>query len=185
MKRLLACLMLCVATLASPLLQAGQAPVDWRIALLSQDRCLNLYRQSTKERVNACYWYKRTGLDAVGYAKANYILRDAEERVQTRMDVKLLDVLFLIQQWLIAEGRNSDIHVLSGFRTPAHNKRLEASAKDSQHLHGKAADIFIPGLKTNLLAAMSRVIGVGGVGIYPVKNFVHVDTGNVRVWVYR
>ncbi|MHD0644713.1 YcbK family protein [Pseudomonas aeruginosa] len=158
---------------------------DWRMDLLNQDRCLTLYRQASKETANFCYWRKGQGLDQTGYQKANYILRDVEYRYMGQMDVRLLDVLFLIQQWLRQEGRRSDIHILSGIRTPAHNAVLEGAAKNSEHMHGKAADIFIPGLKTNLLAVMTRIIGVGGVGIYPVKNFVHVDTGNVRVWVYR
>ena len=166
--------------LASPgVVHAGQ---DWRSDLLQQDRCLSLERQSTGEKTRFCYWRHLRGLDDVGYAKANWILRDAQYKAVSPIDPNLLDVLFLIQQWLIMEGRPSDIKILSGYRTPSHNAKLDGAAKNSMHLHGKAADIYIPGVDTKLLAAMGRIIGVGGVGIYVNRHFVHVDTGNVRLW---
>lgn len=98
------------------------------------------------------------------------------------MDRHLLDALFLIQQWLKLEGRPYKIHILSGYRTPEHNRKLAGAASRSMHMEGKAVDLFIPGVSPQLLAAMSRIIGTGGVGIYVRRNFVHVDTGRVRVW---
>ncbi|WP_232968491.1 YcbK family protein [Pseudomonas putida] len=156
---------------------------DWRDNLLNQDRCLTLHRPETKEVSNFCYWRKGTGIDVAGYKKANWILRDWQDNQQTVMDIHLLNTLFLMQKWLIIEGRSGEIRILSGYRTPRHNARLDGAAKQSQHMKGKAADIYIPAVSTRLLAAMSRLIGVGGVGIYPKKNYVHVDTAGVRTWV--
>lgn len=113
---------------------------------------------------------------------ANWMLRDVDYNSVVYMDPGLLDTLFVIQQWLIIEGRNGEIKVLSGYRTPEHNKRTKGSAKNSQHMRGTAADLHVPGVSTKLLAAMGRVIGAGGVGIYIKNNFVHVDTAGVRVW---
>lgn len=155
---------------------------DWKDNLLDQDRCLTLYRVSSKENSTFCYWRKGFGYDRTGYAKANWILRDVTYRTQVAMDPQLLDTLFIIQQWLILEGRSGEIRVLSGYRTPENNRRTKGSARQSQHMQGTAADIHVPGVSTKLLAAMSRIIGVGGVGIYIEKNFVHVDTAGVRVW---
>ena len=172
--------LLAVVSLSTPA-EAG----DWRQNILDNDRCLTLHRPETKEVGRFCYWRKNTGIDVQGYRKANWILRDWQDNKQVVMDIHLLNTLYVMQQWLIIEGRSGEIHVLSGYRTPGHNARLDGAAKQSQHLNGKAADIYIPAVSTKLLAAMSRLIGVGGVGIYPNKNYVHVDTGNVRTWVKR
>lgn len=158
---------------------------DWKARLLNQDRCLTLHRPETREVSTFCYWLKKTGYNVEGYRKANWVLRDWQDNKQVMMDNHLLDTLFLMQQWLILEGRSGRIDILSGYRTPSHNARLDGAAKQSQHMNGKAADIYIPAVSTRLLAAMSRIIGSGGVGIYLKKNYVHVDTANVRVWVTR
>jgi uncharacterized protein YcbK (DUF882 family) len=176
--------LLCLAASASLLPSLSHAQ-DWKTRLLNQDRCLTLHRPETKEVSTFCYWLKQTGYNVEGYRKANWVLRDWQDNKQVMMDNHLLDTLFLMQQWLILEGRSGRIDILSGYRTPAHNARLDGAAKQSQHMNGKAADIYIPAVSTRLLAAMSRIIGSGGVGIYLKKNYVHVDTANVRVWVTR
>jgi uncharacterized protein YcbK (DUF882 family) len=173
---LLACLQL---TLPS---QAEAATLDWKDNLLNQDRCLTLTRVKSKETRTFCYWRKATGYDRRGYDVANWMLRDVDYNAVVFMDPHLLDTLFIIQQWLILEGRRGEIQVLSGYRTPEHNARTRGSAKNSQHMRGKATDLHVPGVSTKLLAAMGRVIGAGGVGIYIKNNFVHVDTAGVRVW---
>ncbi|WP_134619843.1 YcbK family protein, partial [Pseudomonas aeruginosa] len=98
-------------------------------------------------------------------------------------DPHLLDVLFIMQVWLQAYGQPSDIQILSGYRTPEHNGRLEGAAKNSLHMQGRAADIHIPGMSTQVLANMGKMIAVGGVGLYPSRGFIHVDTGSLRSWV--
>jgi uncharacterized protein YcbK (DUF882 family) len=66
----------------------------------------------------------------------------------------------------------------SGYRTPAHNKKVNG-AKNSQHLYAKAADINAEGYTPVALATViERLIASGkmkqgGIGIY--KNFVHYD----------
>lgn len=160
----------------------ADANADWRFALLQQDRCLDLKRPQSGESAQFCYWREKTGLDRFGYKKANHILRDVKYKSTVNMDPRLLDVLFIIQQWLILEGRSSEIHILSGYRTAKHNSTLKGAARNSFHVKAQAADIYIPGISTQLLAAMGRVIGAGGVGIYISNNFVHIDTGNIRIW---
>lgn len=149
---------------------------------LQQDRCLSLYRPQSGQRETFCYWRLHGGFQKEGYLKAVSILRDVEYNTAHVIDPNLLDVLFLIQTWLKHEGRPSEIQILSGYRTPAHNFRLEGAAKQSLHMQGKAADIYIEGLSTQVLALMSRYVGAGGVGVYLDKNFIHVDTGSVRQW---
>lgn len=170
------------AALAADSVLAGDPGGDWRAKLLDQDRTLSLYRPSTKERQVFCYWKKGAGYQKPGYLEATWILRDAAYDKQAFIDPHLLDTLWLIQAWLSIEGRNPEVQVLSGYRTPEHNFRLEGAAKQSLHMQGKAADIHVPGVTTKLLAAMSMMIAAGGVGIYPDRGFIHVDTGRIRTW---
>lgn len=61
--------------------------------------------------------------------------------------------------------------------------RPHARRKGSQHIHCKAADIRVPGVKKSDLARFAKTIpGVGGVGTYCGKGIVHVDVGRKRTW---
>lgn len=80
------------------------------------------------------------------------------------------------------EGR--PIRIVSGYRSPAYNAaRARASvgvAKDSQHIHGRAADIAVDGMAPSdvwrvlmQLSASGKVPQLGGAGVY--RGWVHVD----------
>lgn len=81
----------------------------------------------------------------------------------SRMDPKLIDCLYLIQGWLRAKGKPYVIHILSGYRTSAHNRKLEreGAAKNSLHMRAMAADIRIPGVSARDIAQLAKAIGVG------------------------
>ena len=63
-------------------------------------------------------------------------------------------------------------------------KKGGGQAKRSQHILGKAADITFPDVPVKVLRNSALVQEHGGVGYYPTSGipFVHVDTGNVRMW---
>lgn len=70
---------------------------------------------------------------------------------------------------------NEPIHVLSGVRCQFHNAKV-GGVKNSQHLEGTAADIYIDSLSPKHLADYIENhthIVFGGLGIYPT--FIHVD----------
>ena len=89
-----------------------------------------------------------------------------------------------------------DVH--SGFRTPAHNRRVQLAARDSRHQYGDAADVVVDangnGLfdRTDYRLVVSAVEAVermhpelsGGLGIYTSrrysKPYVHIDTRGVK-----
>lgn len=71
------------------------------------------------------------------------------------------------------------IHVLSGFRTPSHNKR-EGGAVRSMHLYGMAADVWSNHFTPQQVQDAFRQLGAGGIGVYP--NFIHGDVGPEREW---
>ena len=54
-------------------------------------------------------------------------------------------------------------------------------AERSQHLYGRAIDVYLP---TRLEDAMmaARTMRRGGVGWYPNSHFIHLDSGPVRNW---
>ncbi|MBD8614844.1 MULTISPECIES: YcbK family protein [Pseudomonas] len=174
--------MAAAATVVAEPLLAQPVPTDWRARLLDQDRILTLSRPQTKEKRTFCYWKKGYGYQKAGFMDGIWMLRDATYKKQNMIDPQLFDVLFQIQMWVRLEGRNSEMQVLSGYRTPEHNFRLEGAAKQSLHMQGKACDIHMPAVDTKLLAAMSMMIAAGGVGIYQDKGFIHVDTGRIRTW---
>ena len=51
-------------------------------------------------------------------------------------------------------------------------------------VHGHAIDIRVPGVTTVQLRNAALSVGGGGVGYYPVSQFVHVDVGPVRTWTF-
>ena len=74
------------------------------------------------------------------------------------------------------------VSITSAYRTPAHNAKA-GGARFSQHLYGRAADIRVPGVSVEDIAACAERLlpGRGGVGRYPAKagraaGWVHVDT---------
>jgi uncharacterized protein YcbK (DUF882 family) len=77
------------------------------------------------------------------------------------------------------------IFILSGYRTPAHNKKV-GGAPGSQHKKAKAGDLTTKTLtpkqlhkKIEALIAAGKMKN-GGLGLY--KTFVHYDIGPVRRW---
>lgn len=175
-----------VMGVAAPAVASQRRRQDWRAVVLNRDRWLHLYRPASKETVRV-YYYRRnqqTGRrwQAKPYFQICKLLRDVEYGQSIRMSPKLIDLLYIIQAYLKSNGKPYVIHITSGYRTPEHNKRLRGAASNSLHMQGLAADITVPGIPVSELSKLVRAIGVGGVGIYPRKNFVHVDVGRVRTW---
>lgn len=79
-----------------------------------------------------------------------------------------------------------EVRIISGFRAPKYNLMLEKKgrevAKSSEHTQGMAIDFFLPGVATRELYEWALAHHEGGVGFYPVSEFVHVDTGRKRTW---
>ena len=51
-------------------------------------------------------------------------------------------------------------------------------------MEGHAIDLRVPGVSTVTLRNAALSLHAGGVGYYPVSQFVHVDVGPVREWVF-
>lgn len=126
---------------------------------------------------------------------------------------RLVDKLELIGERLAALGKHSSLHVMSGFRTPQYNAlgvgALGGRARDSRHMYGDAADIFVDsdgnGVMDDLdgdgrvtvadgryLLALAEQVErshpdlIGGLSAYPANGvhgpFLHVARGHRARW---
>ncbi len=99
------------------------------------------------------------------------------------MDRRLFDQISQIQKLI---GTESEVVVISGYRSPATNSALRSHssgvAKKSFHMVGKAIDFRLDGIKLSTVREAALSLKAGGVGYYPGSNFVHIDTGTVRSW---
>ncbi len=149
--------------------------------LLSDRRSLRLMRGD--EQVHATYWTADGGYNRDEYLNICWLLRDVQADRVFPINHGLLDVLCGVQTWLARIGIDAPLRIHSGFRTPKTNQRTEGAALDSRHIVGRAVDIGVRGVSNVRLAGMASVLGRGGTGLYPGRNFVHVDTGDERIWI--
>ena len=116
-------------------------------------------------------------------AEAMRVLRDWRNGQEHVMDPRLFDTLHTIHDRLCA---TAPFQIISGYRSPTTNAMLhsqsEGVASHSQHMEGKASDVRIEGVELANLHKAALSVGAGGVGYYPVSNFVHVDVARVRQW---
>ncbi|MEM1297969.1 MAG: DUF882 domain-containing protein [Pseudomonadota bacterium] len=114
----------------------------------------------------------RTGVRALRWLFRDW--RDSDAAV--RVDIRLFDLLAGLQSSLTAiHDRPVRITLNSGYRTRARNARIEGAAPNSQHIHGKAADITLAGLAPAAVAEAAEVLRAPGLGRY--RTFTHVDVG--------
>jgi uncharacterized protein YcbK (DUF882 family) len=149
---------------------------------LSGDRTLSFYNTHTDEKLKATY-IRGSNFDKGALKDINHILRDFRTGDVHPIDLKLLDLLSELHD---KTGSKQPFQIISGYRSPKTNKMLNAEsggvAKRSMHLDGKAIDIRLADVKLHYLRAAAVEMKRGGVGMYTVSNFVHVDTGRVRYW---
>ncbi|MEX0955079.1 MAG: DUF882 domain-containing protein [Rhizobiaceae bacterium] len=150
----------------------------------AETRTLKLYFIHTKERAEITY--KRNGrYIGSGLDQINRFLRDWRRNEPTKMDPRLLDLVWEVYQ---ATGARDHINVVSAYRSPSTNSMLRSRsngvAKNSQHTLGKAIDFYIPGVNLATLRKAALKVQRGGVGYYPKSGspFVHLDVGSVRHW---
>jgi hypothetical protein len=79
-----------------------------------------------------------------------------------------------------------EVRIISGFRHPKYNLSLRKKGREvaasSEHTEAKAIDFFLPGVGTRTLYDWLLANHAGGVGFYPVSEFVHIDLGRKRTW---
>ncbi|NJM34331.1 MAG: DUF882 domain-containing protein [Rhodomicrobium sp.] len=149
-----------------------------------ETRRLRLKHHWTRESLDAVY---RIGdvYQPEAMAAIDRFMRDWRCDKTVAIDPKLIDRLYEIQQ---AIGEHRTIRVISAYRSEGYNASLLAAGRtvdpDSEHMLGRAVDIFVPGLNAERLRDVAESHGQGGVGYYAFSGprFVHVDTGPDRRW---
>jgi uncharacterized protein YcbK (DUF882 family) len=156
----------------------------YRASALGETRTLSMYNIHTKESLTVTF--KRDGkYDEAALKQLNTFMRDWRANKETNMDPALIDLIWTLHQQL---GSKEPVQLICGHRTAETNAALRkkggGQAKRSQHILGKAADITFPDVSVKTLRNSAVIQEHGGVGYYPTSGipFVHVDTGNVRMW---
>ena len=148
---------------------------------------LHLHHLHTGESLDVVYRVGDTYIPGA-LDKLNYFLRDHRTKDEKSYDPAEFDLLHSLMAKL---GRpNGVIDIVCGYRTPWSNRFLRTRsantgvAEHSQHMLAKAIDIRVPGVSTLKLRNAALSLHEGGVGYYPVSQFVHVDVGPVRQWSF-
>lgn len=126
--------------------------------------------------IEAEHWSE---VDIVEWPAPNFPPEELACRGSGRLQVEV-DLLLKLET-LREELGDRPLNVVSGYRTPAHNRAI-GGARRSLHLQGRAADIALVNHDGAAVEAAARRIGFGGIGRYPQRNFIHVDTGRRREW---
>jgi uncharacterized protein YcbK (DUF882 family) len=149
---------------------------------------LRMHHLHTGEDIDIVYRIGNTYIPEA-LDQLNHFLRDHRTEDVSSYDPKEFDVLSALMARL---GRpNGVIDIVCGYRTPESNNFLRSLGPDtgvaehSQHTLAKAIDIRVPGVSTRTLRNAALALHAGGVGFYPVSQFVHVDVGPIRTWSFR
>jgi len=161
-----------VPTPVAPARSASHAP-----------RWLKLHNIHTQEKLEAVYYEKGEYVpDAV--QALDKVLRDYRTGDVYSMHPELFDSLAALAA---KTETKSHFQIISGYRSPKTNAMLHQRsgevAKRSLHMDGKAIDLYLEDVALDRVRAAALDLKRGGVGYYPVSNFVHVDVGPVRRWV--
>ena len=143
---------------------------------------LSMEHQHTGAKLDVVYYEQGRYLnDAL--AEINFFLRDYHNNQIHKFDSALLDQLHDVKLLL---GMKKPFIVVSGYRSPSTNENLRKHnngvARNSLHMEGRAVDIRIERLGVRTVRDAALSLRRGGVGYYPSKNFVHLDTGEPRTW---
>lgn len=164
-----------VGTVCAPFVSRAE------IVLGVNERRIALRHQATGEVFSDLYFaegeYVPEQLSAL-----NRLLRDIHVDQECVMDRSLIDTLSNLQALI---DKPVEFIVTSAYRSPQTNARLrrtEGAAKHSMHLEGKAIDIKVDEVSLGLMTVYTKSLAAGGVGLYRNKDFIHVDTGEVRFW---
>jgi uncharacterized protein YcbK (DUF882 family) len=154
----------------------------WAGALGTGKRRLSFANLHTGEKLTATYW-SNGAYEPNAVSEINHLLRDFRTGDVHPIDVRLLDLLHLLQRKVKSQ---SPFQVISGYRSPATNAKLASAshgvARRSYHMKGMAIDVALDDRKLSSLRDAALALKAGGVGYYPKPGFVHVDVGPVRRW---
>lgn len=152
-------------------------------------RVLHVTRPASGEKAKLLYWKDGEIIDSA-YQELCHLMRDVNGKETAPIDPKLFETLWGAQAFIERYGMVQPLEILSGYRTAKSNARLIEqgipAARQSLHMHGKAADVRIASLNPEVLGELVRSFRQGGVGFYYRSSasggWIHADTGVKRSW---
>lgn len=116
-------------------------------------------------------------LDPNGFADLSWLFRDWRDGNRHHwIDARLFDLLATVQTFTTyVHARPIELVLNSGYRTPRRNATIEGAAANSQHIHGRAADISVEKVSHRDVRDAAEASGAPGLGRY--ANFTHLDVG--------
>lgn len=161
------------AKFVEPFVDAGGAP----------EGKLSLFNTNTRERLTVTYRNSLGEYCQDALQSLNWMFRCHNTNETAQMDLRVVEYLNRLDNSL---GGGNEIHIISGYRSPAYNQSLrnksKGVAKDSFHMKGMAIDLKIPGISLERIRRTALALAAGGVGYYPRNGFVHIDSGHFRTW---
>ena len=128
---------------------------------------------------------KQYSLKNDGAKQLSPAFRVREFRCRDGTDTILIDEGLVVLLQCIREHFGKPVYITSGYRTAAYNAAVGGS-KSSQHLLGRAADLYVEGVPVAAVAAYAETLlpSRGGIGRYPKDakhptrktGWVHIDT---------
>lgn len=141
-------------------------------------RRLQLRHAHTGDRFSGVYHDGRTA-DPAAMADLSAVLADSRTGAVRPFDPRAIDALWEVAQRAGAGG--GEFLIYSGYRTPQTNAAVDG-AGDSQHLRAAALDVHVPAERMEKFWETALRLGLGGVGVYAQRGFIHLDSGPVRHW---
>ncbi len=121
--------------------------------------------------------YQIASLSGIARLAPSGLMIQREDVVTNCFDSNLMGLISQIENRF-----KQKVVITSGFRSPAHNRRVNG-AKASMHMACKAADLHVPGANGLEVAKFVRALpGRGGVGTYCHTAAIHIDVGPNRDW---
>lgn len=162
----------------APMQSAGAAAWPLRSGFSGIDQRHLWIRQAGRREAVHCPFRDPDGTPITTSVNAlSWLFRDWRDHGQgVLIDIRLFDLLATVQTMItVVEARMAGIILTSGYRTPERNRTIEGAAPNSQHIHGRAADIVVPGVALSLVRDTAEIAGAPGLGRYP--DFTHLDVG--------
>jgi uncharacterized protein YcbK (DUF882 family) len=174
------------ASSPQPVTTSFTAPRSDELAGLGSgiEKTLSFEAPQTGERLVQVPFWVNGQYEPDAIREISFLLRDWRTGEVKPIDPRLLDLLFALQRKL---DTKANFQVISGYRSAGTNAMLRGKsrrvARNSLHMEGKAVDIRLPGTDARRIQQAAIDLARGGVGYYPRRGFVHVDTGAIRRWL--
>ncbi len=126
---------------------------------------LRIYSINYKDEVEVDIYNSDGSFDVNALAEINHVFKCRRSGLEHDIDTRLITILSQIYDHF-GEKR---LELLSGYRFQRRTT--------SNHFHGTAADIRIPGVDPRKLRSFAESLDAGGMGVgwYPRVGFVHID----------